>query len=57
MKKGEIYSGDGQFVVLTGRVTDGIEITGPFSSDDDACEWAGELGEAWEVVKLNPPTN
>lgn len=55
MKEGQIFDNVGKFVVLTGKVTDGIEITGPFSNFDDACEWAGELGEAWEVVELNPP--
>lgn len=55
MKPNEIFSGDGQFVVVTGSPTDGLEFTGPFHSYDDAADWASGLGEAWWIECLHQP--
>jgi|688.fasta_scaffold757975_2 hypothetical protein len=47
--------GEGPFIVVTGQIADGFEFTGPFGDYDDACAWAGELGEAWWIEPLHLP--
>lgn len=44
------------FVVASGNPFDGLQLYGPFWSEDDATEWV-ESGdyEPWDVVRLEPP--
>jgi hypothetical protein len=55
MHNGAEMSGDCEYCVVTGTVGDGFEITGPFSSADEASEWAGELADAWVVMPVYSP--
>lgn len=55
MKPGTYFADEGPWVVVTGQVGDGFEFTGPFTSYDTACEWAGGLAEASSVERLHLP--
>lgn len=54
MRENHVFSDDGQFVVVTGSPTDGLEFTGPFNGYDEAAQWASGLGEAWWIEQLHP---
>jgi hypothetical protein len=47
--------GEFEYCVLTGSPIDGFEVSGPFDTHDEACEWASELAEGWWVMVLNAP--
>jgi len=43
------------FVVVTGQIADGFSFVGPFATYEHACEYAGELGEAWWIEVIHAP--
>ncbi len=46
------------YVVSTGTPFDGIDLTGPFESGEEAIEYASTLDEPWGVIELTcPPIN
>ena len=48
---------DGGAVVVVGNAFDGLMVYGPFSSAEDANDWADTLkNEEWHVVRCEVPT-
>ena len=47
----------GMTIVLVGNPVDGMFAYGPFTTRDDAIEWAvREMHEDWWIMPLNVPT-
>lgn len=43
------------WVIATGSPFDGLHLTGPFATSEEAIEHAQDHFEKWEVIYLNPP--
>lgn len=42
-------------IVLVGNTCEGYEANGPFDSFDEACEFAREANDHWDIMPLFPP--
>jgi len=45
------------YVVATGNAFDGISLTGPFDSPEEASEWADFCGSEWHLIQVENPGN